>query len=103
MSSWGPGVKRAVERFNEMRSPEAVAEIILLEGDNLIIRISGPFCASCGLFDYFEDLAFLLEEELGVMVSVEEVEELEDSSYLALYRLNVKEKKDRRLEPVFNP
>ncbi len=103
MSSWEPGVKRAVKRFNEMRSPEAVAEIILLEEDNLIIRISGPFCASCGLFDYFEDLALLLEEELGVLVSVKEVEELEDSSYLALYKIGVKEKKDRKLEPIFNP
>ncbi len=99
--SWKDGVERAIKRFNEMRSPEAVSDVVLLEGDNLIVRISGPFCASCGLIDYFEDLAILLEEELGVAVSVEEIEELEDSSYLALYKLGVKEKKSRGMEPVF--
>ncbi|MDW7989561.1 MAG: N-acetyltransferase [Archaeoglobaceae archaeon] len=49
--------KEAVDKFNKYRSPEAKAEIVEISDENAVVKISGPFCVSCGVFDYFEDLA----------------------------------------------
>ncbi len=50
----------AVRRFNELRSPEATAELVYMEDDFIVVRFSGPFCYTCGLYDYFDDLAWEL-------------------------------------------
>uniref|UniRef100_A0A7J2TIS8 N-acetyltransferase domain-containing protein n=1 Tax=Archaeoglobus fulgidus TaxID=2234 RepID=A0A7J2TIS8_ARCFL len=49
--------KEAVEKFNRYRSPEAKAKILEISDEKAVVEISGPFCVSCGIFDYFEDIA----------------------------------------------
>ncbi|MEM2503947.1 MAG: hypothetical protein QXN27_07210, partial [Archaeoglobaceae archaeon] len=49
--------KEAVAKFNKYRSPEANAEILEIGDDFAVVKITGPFCVSCGVFDYFEDIA----------------------------------------------
>ncbi|MDI9610443.1 MAG: N-acetyltransferase [Archaeoglobales archaeon] len=49
--------KEVVAKFNKYRSPEANAEILEIGDDFAVVKITGPFCVSCGLFDYFEDIA----------------------------------------------
>lgn len=49
--------KEAIERFNKYRSPEANAKIVEIDHKKALVEISGPFCTSCGIFDYFEDIA----------------------------------------------
>lgn len=64
--------KEAVDKFNKYRSPEANAEIIEISDENAVVKISGPFCVSCGVFDYFEDLAI---EANAKIVDYKEIEE----------------------------
>jgi len=49
--------KEAIERFNKYRFPEANAKIVEIDHEKALVEISGPFCTSCGIFDYFEDIA----------------------------------------------
>ncbi len=81
--------EEAIREFNEFRSPEAVAELIHVEGDVAVVRMRGPFCASCGLYDYFEDLAWRAKDRLEEEVAVEAVDRIGHDEYLALYRVGV--------------
>ncbi len=79
--------EESIDEFNEMRSPEAVAELVHVEGEVGVVRVRGPFCASCGLYDYFDDLAWRLRDRLRGEVVVEAVEMIGEDEYLALYRV----------------
>ncbi|RLG38189.1 MAG: hypothetical protein DRO01_06545 [Thermoproteota archaeon] len=79
--------EEVIGKFNEFRSPEAVAELIHIEGDVAVVRMRGPFCASCGLYDYFEDLAWRARDLLGEEVVVEAADRVAHDEYLALYRV----------------
>jgi hypothetical protein len=58
-------VEAAVEEFNKYRIPEAVAKIVEVNEDRSTIEFSGPFCVSCGVEDYFDDLRIELEKNIG--------------------------------------
>ncbi len=60
---------KALARYNELRAPEAVAELLELSGEEALIRFKGSFCHTCGVYDYFEDLLGYIE---GEILSVEE-------------------------------
>jgi len=90
----------AVKRFNELRSPEAGAGLVHTEDDLIVVRFSGPFCYTCGLYDYFDDLAWELRERLGESVVLEAVEQVGPESYLALYRIGRRQRETGVLEPL---
>ena len=46
----------AIEEFNKFRSPEAKAELLYIRGNVIVVKMSGTYCRSCGVYDYFEDL-----------------------------------------------
>ena len=56
-------VVKAVEEYNKYRCPEACAEILWVDGNKAYIYIEGTYCATCGLYDWLEDLAYILEEK----------------------------------------
>lgn len=70
----------AVQEFNRYHSPEAEAEVVEREGDRVALEMTGPFCRTCGAFDYLEDVVVDLDAE------VESHEEIEDG-LRAVYRL----------------
>ncbi len=59
-------VEKAIETYNRYRSPEAVAELLdFKEGDGeavVTVKFSGSFCSTCGVRDWVEDYAYILEE-----------------------------------------
>ncbi len=81
-------VKKAIKEFNKYRSPEAVAELVDTRPDGFTVKFSGSFCMTCGFYDYFDDLAVILEG-LGVKSKVESVKENENG---AVVRFSLKEK-----------
>ncbi len=72
--------KEAVEKFNRFHSPEAVAEYLKGESDIVYVKFTGPFCVSCGVYDYFEDVTQDVDAE------VMDYEEVEDG-FIVRYRL----------------
>jgi len=69
------GFKEAIEKFNYFHSPEAEAEYLKDEGEFVYVKFKGPFCATCGVYDYFEDLTQNEEAEVAGY------EETEDGFY----------------------
>jgi len=69
--------KRALEDYNKIRAPEAVARLIKVEGSLLYVEFSGSYCETCGLYDWIEDFKYVLED-LGVKAEIVDVIEPED-------------------------
>ncbi len=72
-------VRKAVERFNELRGRESSARILEISGESIIVEFTGNFCRTCGFYDYFEDLRLLMED-YNVRTSIRAIEEFEDGS-----------------------
>ena len=80
-------VDAAVEEFNRYRSPEAVAKIVEVDEDQATIEFSGPFCASCGVEDYFDDLRIELEKNIGGKIEIAKIEGgAEAGGYVVTFR-----------------
>ena len=83
----GRQVEAAVEEFNKYRSPEAVAEIVGISGDNIKIKFRGPFCTSCGVEDYFDDLRLELEKNTSDKIEITKIEGgAETGAYVVTFR-----------------
>jgi len=54
-------VKKAVEEYNKYRAPEAIANILNIENDRVVVIFQGSFCETCGVYDWVEDLKYELE------------------------------------------
>ena len=44
---------------------------------------SGSFCHTCGYYDYFEDLLYLLLDDYGVETEITKVSQKEDGDYVS--------------------
>jgi predicted Zn-ribbon and HTH transcriptional regulator len=66
-------VFQALAEFNKWHGAEAVAEIIKLEGPSITVELSGPFCKTCGFYDYFDDLKIEIEKVLGKSLEIAQV------------------------------
>jgi len=40
--------RRAEELYNRYRAPEAVAKVLTIDGDKLVVQFTGSFCHTCG-------------------------------------------------------
>ena len=79
--------EESIQKFNKYHSPEAVAEYVRHEKDRVYVKFYGPFCRSCGIYDYFEDILVDLKDA-GIEAEVESYEELEDEDgFLVVYRV----------------
>lgn len=72
-------VGEAIEDYNKYRSPEATAKLVSVDGTSLKIEFTGPYCRTCGFYDYFEDFVYILED-LGIKSQIDEVEETEEGT-----------------------
>ncbi|MHA1209320.1 MAG: hypothetical protein ACTSSA_07310 [Candidatus Freyarchaeota archaeon] len=84
-------VEDAVEEYNRYHSPEATARLISISDDSVIIDFRGPYCRTCGFYDYFEDFRYTLLDH-GVKSEMSEVEETEEG---AVVTFSVSERKTR--------
>ncbi|MFP3951270.1 MAG: hypothetical protein ACLFVP_03895 [Candidatus Bathyarchaeia archaeon] len=67
---------RAVEEYNRYHSPEAEAELLNIEGSEVLIGFTGSFCTTCGFHDYIDDYRILLEDGYGIESEIKELEEV---------------------------
>lgn len=70
-------IKKSIKEFNKLRAPEANAKLISFKNKILEVKFNGPFCLSCGTYDYFEDLKIFLEEQ-GVKAEIISMDKIED-------------------------
>jgi len=54
-------MRKAVKEYNKYRAPEAMASILNIESDRVVVIFSGSFCETCGVYDWIEDLKYELK------------------------------------------
>ena len=70
-------IEKAIDEFNKYRSPEAVAKLLSVGKKSFKIEFTGPFCRSCGFYDYFDDLKIFLEEN-ELETKIEKIKETDE-------------------------
>lgn len=73
-------VDRAIEEYNRYRSPESTARLVRIDGDRVVIRFEGSFCATCGVNDWVEDMKYIMED-LGAEAELLEIIEPEGAVF----------------------
>lgn len=81
-------LEKMVEEYNRYRSSEVTARMARVDDSGFTLEFSGPFCQSCGVYDYFEDVIYELERLNGVKVTLDEVLEVEKGVYEVRYLIN---------------
>ncbi|MEM0325018.1 MAG: hypothetical protein QXW35_03905 [Candidatus Aenigmatarchaeota archaeon] len=79
-------IEEAIEKYNKYRSPEATARLMYYQEDKFLVEFSGYFCFTCGYYDYFEDLIYILKE-MGLRAKIEKIEEKENNITLVTFIL----------------
>ena len=78
-------IEEAVEEYNLYRRPEAEAEISGFEDERFTITFRGPFCRSCGVYDYFEDLIYYILKKRRVNLEIVKIEDAGDERFQVRY------------------
>ncbi|MGC9072244.1 MAG: hypothetical protein ACP5HK_06090 [Acidilobus sp.] len=53
--------REAIREYNKYRAPEAFARIVTRKRDVIYVVFDGSYCETCGLYDWVDDLKFVLE------------------------------------------
>jgi len=69
-------IEKAVEAYNQYRSPEATASIVRIDGSELVVDFQGSFCATCGVYDWLEDLILEIQRIEFIDVKIDRIEHL---------------------------
>lgn len=85
-------LNRAVKEYNKYRSPEANARIVSTGKESFKIEFTGPYCRTCGFYDYFEDLVYVLKD-FGVETRIDEVEETDSGAIVSFSVIEKQESK----------
>lgn len=72
-------ILESIEEFNKYRSPEANGKLVSFDKPIIRVEFTGPFCTSCGFYDYFDDLKIIFEE-MGLKTEIMSIEETEDGA-----------------------
>ncbi len=92
-------VEKAIKLYNKHRAPEAVAELLSITGNKVIIRFTGSFCRTCGVDNWVEDMVYVMED-VGLRAILEEYVEPVDPGCehrIGVFRvLGVKGNQDRQ-------
>ncbi len=92
-------IEKAIRLYNKHRAPEAVAELLSIRGDEVVIRFTGSFCHTCGVDNWVEDMVYVMEDA-GIKAVLEEYiepPEPECECRIGVFRiLDVKEKREKQ-------
>ena len=75
-------LKVAIPEFNRIRIPEVEATPKEINADGFTVFFSGSFCTTCGYYDYFEDLLYLLLDDYGLNTAIRGIEQKDEGDYV---------------------
>ena len=73
----------ALHKFNRIRTREVEAKVVEHFNGGFKVFFSGSFCHTCGYYDYFEDLLYLLLDDFGVKTEITDVSQEEEGDYVS--------------------
>ncbi len=65
-------IQKAIEEYNKYRYPEIEANLVRIDDKEFLVEFFGNLCRSCGLYDHFEDLIYILKDK-GIDAEISEI------------------------------
>jgi hypothetical protein len=81
-------IEQALRIYNKYRNPEVEASLIRIaeDGASFIMSFTGSFCKTCGLYDYFEDLIYEMQDESRIETKIINLkEDWETDKFIVTY------------------
>ena len=72
----------AIPEFNRIRIPEVEATPKEITDEGFTVFFSGSFCTTCGYYDYFEDLLYLLMDDYNLNTEIVEIKQENEGDYV---------------------
>ena len=80
-------VLESIDEYNRYRAPESIAELMKVKGNIIIVKFKGSkLHCTCSLFDWLDDLTYILSDKLKRKVELIGFTEGEDC-YTARYHV----------------
>lgn len=84
-------VERTIEEYNRYRRSIAEARLIKLEGEEVLLEISGSLCQTCGTHDYLEDFIYEMKRVTNEYeAKMEGYRQMDEESFIVKYRVKPK-------------
>jgi hypothetical protein len=80
--------KKAIEKFIERFWPEAKVDLIKENENEVIVDFYGYMCFTCGIYDYFDDFKYILEDETMLNWRIERYKKLRNGRFRVVFRKN---------------
>lgn len=80
-------IEEAEQLYNRYRAPESIAEVVEISNDEIIIEFKGGFCETCGLYDWIEDMRYILED-LGVDTEIVNIVNINNDAYIGVFKVH---------------
>ncbi len=81
-------LEKTIEEYNKFRRTVAEAKLLKIDGDELLLEISGTLCHTCGFIDYLEDFIYEMERVTSDYVaSLENYEQIGDNKFIVKYKI----------------
>jgi len=81
-------VEKTIEEYNKYRRTVAEAKLLNINGDEVLLEISGTLCHTCGFVDYLEDFIYEMERVTSDYVaSLKNYKQIEDNKFIVKYKI----------------
>ena len=80
-------IEEAKQLYNRYRAPESIAEVVKISNDKIIIEFRGSFYETCGLYDWIEDMRYILED-LGVDTEIVNIVNINNDAYIGVFKVH---------------
>ncbi|MCW4040789.1 MAG: hypothetical protein NWE83_08585 [Candidatus Bathyarchaeota archaeon] len=82
-------IHQTINEYNKYHTPVVTAHLSEYDQLSYCILFTGSFCHTCGFYDYFDDLRFLLEDH-GIHTTISEITETDTGAYVSFQRVAIK-------------
>ena len=80
-------ILESIDEYNRYRAPEAIAELMKVKDNIIVVKFKGSkLHCTCSLFDWLDDLTYILSDKLKRKVELIDFTEGEDC-YTAQYHV----------------
>jgi hypothetical protein len=81
-------VEKTIEEYNKYRRTVAEAKLLNINGDEVLLEISGTLCHTCGFVDYLEDFIYEMERVTSDYVaSLKNYKQIGDNKFIVKYKI----------------
>ncbi|HIE58948.1 MAG TPA: hypothetical protein EYP82_03220 [Hydrogenothermaceae bacterium] len=92
-------IEEVIQEFNIVFKSEC--KLLRVFGEEIKVLFKGHICFTCGVYDYFEDMASKISKKLNREYGVVKYEQQDDGSYIVYFKPKNKIKKVKRDIRVF--